>query len=174
MRRENVAKTKAKPTVSVTLEPLTSPTPWPQANARLLGLGLGLPVEPLARLAQFSAPEFERLILEWATEYLGAKLGGVYEVQQRGGAGDKGRDIVVWHDPPTARLRRWSLYQAKHYDDRLGTPEGAAEIGKVLHYTLAGDYTSPQQYFFCHSSWRHVYASRFARLSRKYEEIHFG
>jgi len=28
------------------LESITLPTPWPEANARLLGLGVGLPVKP--------------------------------------------------------------------------------------------------------------------------------
>lgn len=109
---------------------------------------MGLPVEPLDRLAQFSALDFERLTLEWASEYLASKLPGVYEVQQRGGAGDKGRDIVVWLDPPSTSLRRWRLYQCKHYDNRLGIGIASAEIGKVLYYTFIGDYSAPQEYWF--------------------------
>jgi hypothetical protein len=126
---------------------LTAPTPWPNANARLLGLGVGLPVQPLDRLAQFSPKDFERFTLEWASDYL-SKVQGVYEVQQRGGAGDKGRDVVVWFDPPSAKPRRWSLYQCKHYDSRLGAGTAAAEVGKVLHYTNIGDYTAPREYWF--------------------------
>ena len=81
---------------------LAAPTPWPNANARLLGLGAGLPVQPLDRLAQFSPKDFERFTLEWASDYLSSKVVGVYEVQQRGGSGDKGRDVIVWFDPPSA------------------------------------------------------------------------
>ncbi|KWV53126.1 hypothetical protein AS156_09100 [Bradyrhizobium macuxiense] len=128
-------------------EKLSAPTPWPSANARLLGLGVGLPVDPLDRLAQFSSPEFERFTLEWASEYL-AKVSGVYEVQQRGGSGDKGRDVIVWFDPTSTTPRRWSLYQCKHYATRLGAGIAVAEVGKVLYYTHIGDYTVPQEYWF--------------------------
>lgn len=128
--------------------PLPAPTPWPKANARLLGLGVGLPVNPLDRLAQFSPEDFERFTLEWASGYLKEKLPDVYEVQQRGGAGDKGRDIVVWLDKPSAQPRRWSLYQCKHYETKLGTGVAAVEIGKVLFYTFAGEYTPPNEYWF--------------------------
>jgi hypothetical protein len=133
---------------SIAFEKLQAPSPWPNANARLLGVGAGLPVKPLDRLAQFSAAEFERFTLEWASDYLATKLLGVYQAQQRGGAGDKGRDIIVWFDPPSAFPRRWSLYQCKHYDSRIGAGIAAAEIGKVLFYTLRGDYTVPLEYFF--------------------------
>jgi hypothetical protein len=135
-------------TTPTLLQSLPAPTPWPTANARMLGLGVGLPVAPLDRLAAFSAKEFERLTLEWASDYLASRLSEVYEVQQRGGAGDKGRDIVVWFDPPSAPQRRWALYQCKHYGSRLGAGTAAAEIGKVLHYTFTGAYPPPREYWF--------------------------
>ncbi|MDC9588368.1 restriction endonuclease [Xenorhabdus sp. XENO-10] len=130
-----------------TLSELSVPTPWPGANARLLGLGVGLPIAPLVRLAQFSAAEFERFTLEWASDYL-AKQQYVNEVQQRGGAGDKGRDIVVWLDPVDVLPRRWYLYQCKHYDANLGLPKAGVEIAKVIFYTFSGDYTAPEEYYF--------------------------
>lgn len=92
------------------IENLSAPTPWPNANARLLGLGVGLPVQPLDRLAQFSPKEFERFTLEWASDFL-PKVQGFYEALQRGGAGDKGRDVIVWHDPPS--VKAFSLRQFK-------------------------------------------------------------
>ncbi len=124
------------------------PSKWPNANARLLGMGAGLPIEPIKRLAQFDAAEFERFTLEWAMGYLAIKLTSVSQVQQRGGAGDKGRDVVVWLDPPEVAPRRWSLYQCKHYANRLGWGAAAAEIGKILFYTLRGDYRPPVEYSF--------------------------
>lgn len=130
------------------LQDIDPPTVWPNANARLLGLGVGLPVDPLDRLAQFSAAEFERFTLEWATGYLAEKVPGIYQVQQRGGAGDKGRDVIVWLDAPGVSPRRWSLYQCKHYKTRLGWGSAAVEIAKVLFYTLQGDYTAPTEYWF--------------------------
>lgn len=123
------------------------PTPWPNANARLLGVGAGLPVRPLDRLAQFSALEFERFILEWATDYLPKQV-GVHEVQLRGGAGDKGRDVLVWLDPSSATPRRWRLYQCKHYAAALGRDDASTEVGKVLHYTFTKQYTVPEEYWF--------------------------
>lgn len=133
---------------SSSVEKLPAPSPWPNANARLLGLGVGLPVKPLDRLAQFSPLDFERFTLEWASDYLSSNVPGVYEVQQRGGSGDKGRDIVVWFDPPSSQNRRWSLFQCKHYDSRIGSGTAAAEIGKLLYYTFIGDYSAPQEYWF--------------------------
>ena len=113
-----------------------------------MGLGQGLPVAPLDRLANFSAADFERFTLEWASDYLAAKVPGIVEVQQRGGAGDKGRDVITWLDPNTAPNRRWSLYQCKHYGSALGASTAAAEIGKVLFYSHRGDYSFPQEYHF--------------------------
>jgi hypothetical protein len=126
---------------------LPKPAPWPNANARLLGVGAGLPVNPLDRRANFSADDFERFILEWAEGYLPKSVAGVDQVQQRGSSGDKGRDIVVWLDPPSTVPRRWHLYQCKSYDDRLGAGIAATEIGKVLYYTSKGDYSAPAQYW---------------------------
>jgi hypothetical protein len=118
-----------------TLAVVPKPSPWPNANARLLGVGAGLPTNSFDRLAAFSPNDFERFILEWADGYLPTLPIGVDEVQQRGGAGDKGRDIVVWLDPSSTKPRRWHLYQCKHYAGRLGAGVAAAEIAKVLYYT---------------------------------------
>ncbi|TKT73839.1 restriction endonuclease [Afipia massiliensis] len=127
---------------------IPKPAPWPNANARLLGIGAGLPVSSLDRLATFSPNDFERFILEWADGYLAKLPIGVADVQQRGGAGDKGRDIVVWLDPSNIQPRRWHLYQCKRYAGRLGSGVAAAEIAKVLYYTERGDYTPPESYWF--------------------------
>ncbi|HEV2572969.1 MAG TPA: ABC-three component system protein [Beijerinckiaceae bacterium] len=140
-------KTKNDKSASET-EHLKAPTPWPGANARLLGLGQGLPVAPLDRLANFSAADFERFTLEWASDYLAVKVPGIIEVQQRGGAGDKGRDVIAWLDPNTVPNRRWRLYQCKHYASALGAGPAVAEIGKVLFYSHRGDYSFPQEYHF--------------------------
>lgn len=143
----DVTKSKRGETAGAALSVLSSPTPWPNANARLLGVGAGLPVQPLDRLAQFSASDFERFTLEWASDYLAVQT-GVAEVQQRGGSGDKGRDVIVWLDPAETTPRRWKLFQCKHYSDRLGPGVAAGEIAKVLYYTLNGDYSVPQEYWF--------------------------
>lgn len=130
------------------LESLDKPSKWPSANARLLGLGAGLPVNPLDRLANFSADDFERFALEWADGYLREKLPDVTEIQQRGGAGDKGRDIVVWFGKPATPSRHWHLYQCKRYGTALGAGKGIAEIAKVLFYSFRGDFSLPSEYWF--------------------------
>lgn len=142
-----MATSTSGPKTGAPLSALPSPSPWPNANARLLGVGAGLPVQPLDRLAQFSASDFERFTLEWASGYLALQT-EVAEVQQRGGSGDKGRDVIVWLDPSGAKSRRWKLYQCKHYGDRLGPGVAAGEIAKVLYYTLSGDYSAPREYWF--------------------------
>lgn len=46
------------------LEAIEKPSKWPSANARLLGLGAGLPVNPLDRLANSSADDFENGLMD--------------------------------------------------------------------------------------------------------------
>jgi hypothetical protein len=118
------------------LQAVDAPTKWPGANARLLGVGVGygLPVKPLDRLGLFSPDEFE--------------LAGVTDVQQRGGAGDKGRDIVVWFGASGAPDRFWHLYQCKRYKGKIGAKIGLTEIGKVLYFASIGKFSMPKEYWF--------------------------
>jgi hypothetical protein len=125
------------------LSPVPKPTPWPDANRRLL-LGQGAPIDPLIRLASFTADEFERFIWEWVNGYIARKYN---EVQHRGGAGDKGRDVVGWLDDPSIKPRRWDLYQCKGYKDPLTPSDFLPELGKLCHFTFRGDYTRPEYYF---------------------------
>jgi hypothetical protein len=134
--------------MSANVSALPTPTPWPNANARLLGVGAGLPIPKLDRLAHFNDVEFERFTLEWANGYLAKHVPGVYEIQWRGGAGDKGRDIIVWFDPPVVKPRRCWLYQCKHYASRLGTDTAAVEIGKLLYHTSEGSFPVPEKFWF--------------------------
>lgn len=137
-----------EPSLNNDLKGLDKPSKWPNANARLLGVGLGLPVSPLDRLGTFSPDEFERFVLEWADGYLAEKVPGVSELQQRGGAGDKGRDVVVWFGEPDDPDRYWHLYQCKRYSAALGEASALAEIGKVLYFASKGDFILPKQYWF--------------------------
>ena len=81
-------------------------------------LGNGLWIDPIKRLTTFSEDEFENFTLEWVNGYL-KKKSGYIEIQQRGGSGDKGRDIVAWLDPAGTVPRRWDNYQCKHYKSPL-------------------------------------------------------
>lgn len=124
-------------------EPIPQPTPWPDANRRLL-LGQGAPIDPLVRLSTFTDVEFERFIWEWVEGYLAQRY---VEVQARGGAGDKGRDVLAWIDDSTSSPRRWDLYQCKRYDAKLTPGDFLVELGKLCYYTQRGDYTIPQHYY---------------------------
>src|SRR5687767_8337700 len=97
------------------LEKLSHPTVWPGVNRRLL-TGGGAPIQPIKRLEVFSEDEFERFVLEWASGFLKSKY---VSVEQRGGAGDKGRDVIGWLDPAGVENRRWVNYQCKHYSTPL-------------------------------------------------------
>ena len=125
------------------LEPIPRPTPWPDANRRLL-LGQGAPIDPLVRLASFTPDQFERFIWEWVNGYVSNRY---VEVQQRGGPGDKGRDVVAWLDESGATQRRWHLYQCKRYKDPLTPSEFMVELGKLCYYSFRGDFTIPELYY---------------------------
>ena len=127
---------------------LEAPSPWPNVNARLLGVGAGLPIQPLDRLRLFSADDFERFILEWADGYLARKVPGVDQVQRRGGANDRGRDVVVWFGAPGAPGRHCHYYQCKHLNGALGTGPGLLEVGKILFHAWTGSIPLPTKYEF--------------------------
>lgn len=124
--------------------PVPKPTPWPNANSRLLGLAAGLPVDPVDRMAIFKADDFERFTLEWIDGYL---QGRYAELQLRAGAGDKGRDIVAWIDSSSVTPRRLDIYQCKHYAEAVGLPDFLPELGKLIFYTHRGDYPVPETYW---------------------------
>ncbi len=113
-------------------EILSRPTVWPGVNRRLL-TGGGAPIQPIKRLEVFSEDEFERFVLEWANEYLSSQY---VSVEQRGGAGDKGRDVIGWLDPAGVKKRRWVNYQCKHYSNPLQPNQFWIELGKLCHYTF--------------------------------------
>lgn len=69
------------------------------------------------------------------------------EVQRFTGPGDMGRDVVGYltkerHDGP------WHNYQCKQYGRTLPTGLGLLELGKVLFYSHAGEFTAPTAFFF--------------------------
>ena len=124
------------------LAQVDDPPPWPDANRRLIS-GAGAWIDPLKRLSTFDDGEFENFVLQWINGYL---KGQYNDVQRRGAAGDKGRDIVAWIDPPGTPNRRWDLYQCKHYKDPLAPSDFRVELGKLGFYVERGDYTLPEKY----------------------------
>jgi len=117
------------------------PPTFPGVNKLILGA----PLQPLERLSIFYDKQFEIFVWEWASDYLAHQYD---QVQRRGSAGDKGRDIIAWIDPPHSKPRRWDNYQCKHYKDALSPSDVCIELGKLCFYTHRGDYTIPNKYYF--------------------------
>lgn len=125
------------------LSALPDPKPWPGTNRKLL-LGGGSILLPLQVIEAFSDHQFELFILEWVHGYLYQNYD---TVQQRGGSGDKGRDIIAWIEPHGTAGRKWDNYQCKHYKAPLTPSQFWVELGKLCYYTFSGDYTIPENYY---------------------------
>ncbi|MBC6992169.1 MULTISPECIES: ABC-three component system protein [unclassified Hymenobacter] len=98
---------------------------------------------PEERLSTFDSKKFETFVLQWADEYLRSR----YDlVECRGGANDKGRDVVAWIDPPGTPNRRYDTYQCKYYGDKLTPGEFWEELAKLCHYTYTGEINIPNRY----------------------------
>lgn len=94
-------------------------------------------------IQHFSADEWEAFVLE----ALGASEPGYARIERRGGAGDKGRDVIACTaDTPVAGP--FDLYQCKKYGKALGLNEVWTELGKLCVFTHRGDYPVPRRYRF--------------------------
>ena len=62
-----------------------------------------------------------------------------------GGAGDMGRDVIVYQDDSAAE---WENFQCKHYSSPVGVAEAVIEISKLIYYSLNGEYSLPKKYYF--------------------------
>lgn len=123
------------------LTDVDKPGPFPGGNRRLL---TGSILHPLKRLETFSPDEFEIFVAEWAFYSLQKKYN---KVQRRGGAGDKGRDVIAWIDDQNTNPRRWDCYQCKHYNQALSPSEFCVELGKLCYFTFNNHYTIPERYY---------------------------
>lgn len=116
---------------------------WPGGNLNRL-MGPGAYIEPIKRLSIFSPEEFEIFVLQWVEGHVSQKYS---EVQWRGGAGDKGRDVLGWLNPSSSPVRQCDIYQCKHYGT-LVTPEDIwKELAKVCYFSFIGDYPIPNNYY---------------------------
>jgi hypothetical protein len=127
------------------MQPLPKPQPWQNGNQlRLLGAPAGGDyISPVERLKLFDSKKFENFVLQWADEYLNDKYDSV---ESRGGAGDKGRDVVAWIDPFGTPNRRYDNYQCKHYDSLLTPTQFWDELAKLCYYTSVGEIDIPANY----------------------------
>ena len=123
---------------------IASTLPLPIPVGALLSSGAasaGLPITALDRIKLFSPTQWEEFVLEWAHS-LKTKYSSV---ERCAGAGDMGRDVIAF-DKTNPTL--WENYQCKHYGHRLTPVDIWLELGKFVYYTFAGEYTTPQKYFF--------------------------
>lgn len=122
------------------------PVPIPQPPAPLSGLAAdvvatGCPVHPVDRVRLFSSDQWERFIQEWVDS-----LRDEYAlVEKCGGAGDMGRDVIATVKDGKGA---WDNYQCKHYQKALTPSDVWLELGKLVYYTLKGEYSYPRRYYF--------------------------
>jgi len=116
---------------------------WPGGNRKRL-LGTGVYIEPIKLLTVFSPEQFEIFVLQWIEGHLSKNY---CEVQWRGGANDKGRDVIGWINDSSSSPRKCDIYQCKHYDAPLSPDEFWKELAKLCHYTFIKDYPVPNNYY---------------------------
>lgn len=99
-------------------------------------------IVPLEKLRAMDEDTYEDVVAAWA--YCCVKSEDYQEVYRVGGAGDKGRDVIAYID---RKNDVFDLYQCKHYKDSISYSMIRGEIGKLLTYTLRGDYSVPKNYY---------------------------
>jgi hypothetical protein len=104
----------------------------------------GPPLLPFTRILTYDPSEWELLVNEWASSYLGSTYKHVLRFT---GANDRGIDIAGFADDERL-LGNWDCFQCKHYDHPLRPSEVWPEIGKILWHSFNGHYRPPKRYFF--------------------------
>lgn len=104
----------------------------------------GPPIPAHQQILLYSAGQWQGFVHEWA--YFCLKT--LYkQVQEFGGAKDRGIDIVGFADDQELQ-GVWDNYQCKHYDHPLHPADAWPEIGKLLWHAFSGAYKPPRSYFF--------------------------
>ena len=128
------------PSFVPTLPPVTAPCP-------LEYIFHGPPVTPEQHIKGYSEDEFESFIREWAFHYKQIKQKAYAQVGRFGGAGDMGRDVVGYIDPPSSN-GKLDIYQCKHYGHGLYPSDVWTELGKLCYFTFIGAFAVPEEYLF--------------------------
>lgn len=121
--------------------------PTPPSYTPIEYILYGPPVDPVDRIRRYSEEDFEDFIREWAFLFKQCKQKAYCQVGRFGGAGDMGRDVVGYIDPPNSG-KRLDIYQCKHYGHGLQPNEVWAELGKLCYYTFRKAFAVPEQYYF--------------------------
>ena len=94
-------------------------------------------------IQHFSADDWESFV----REALGASEPKYARIERRGGAGDKGRDVIAC-TADTPEAGPMDLYQCKAYGKALGLNSIWTELGKLCVFTHQGDFPVPRRYRF--------------------------
>lgn len=114
----------------------------PKVDIRLCTRDMNMP--PIDKVYSMDEDSFELFVQEWL---FGCRGNEYTKIEQLGGAGDKGRDIVA------SRINgQEDFYQCKHYDSPLSPSEYYVEFGKLVYYTKNGDYNVPRKYYIVASN----------------------
>lgn len=125
--------------------PPIHPIPQPAAPhaVRRDHAATGAYVPPAQRIKLFSPADWEQFIQEWAHSL----KSDYHSVWRCGGAGDMGRDVIGHAGDPSVG-GPWDNFQCKHYNHALMPGDIWLELAKLIHFTLAGEFTAPRSYFF--------------------------
>lgn len=94
-------------------------------------------------IQHFNEDDWEAFVLEALGEYVPKYA----RVERRGGAGDKGRDVIAC-TADTPQAGPFDIYQCKAYGKALGLSEPWTELGKLCVFTHRGDFPMPRRYRF--------------------------
>lgn len=143
--------------------PAPTPLPTPSGTSATAGtVSTGQLIPPVKRIQLFSDSEWEEFIWEWADS-----LADEYEsVENCGGAGDMGRDVIAMRPDGT-----YDNYQCKHYEHPLRPTDIWVELGKLVYYTQKKAYSPPTVYYFVAP--RGV-GTKLANLLRKPQDLRTG
>lgn len=101
--------------------------------------------KPSAIIMTWDDATWEEFIHDWLIECHFEE----YVAHERlGGAGDKGRDVVGFVTDPHNDDYIWHNYQCKFYSSNLNFSEVATEFGKLIYFTMNGDFPVPEKYYF--------------------------
>lgn len=99
-------------------------------------------VKPITRVYSYSPKEWEEFIEEW----LDIRREKYIEVEQIGGAGDMGRDVIAYINKDKPNYK-WDCYQCKHYKNAVTPGDIYVELGKMIYYTYEKKFPIPEKYF---------------------------
>jgi len=107
----------------------------------------GPPLAPEQHIKGYPEDEFENFIREWAFHHKQIRLKAYSQVGRFGGAGDMGRDVVGYIDPPSSS-GKLDIFQCKRYGHGLHPGDVWIELGKLCYYTFVGAFAVPEKYRF--------------------------